>query len=113
MHLNKHGLEPIQPREFVHFDQEELTLPILKAACATHFNMPLGTCDVLVSNKGPSCTHISQIPHRKDKVILMNHYTCTRQAIHRKTKYYLRNAPISCIVWIFVKSSSIIYNNFD
>jgi hypothetical protein len=38
------------------FGHEELTLANLKSACVTHFNMPPGTCDVLVSNKGPSCT---------------------------------------------------------
>ena len=59
---------PIQPREFVEFAYEDLTLTNLKDACATHFNFPAASCDVLVSNKGPSCTNISQIPHRKDRV---------------------------------------------
>ena len=70
---SKQTFRPIQPREFVPFEHEELTLANLKAACAIHFNMPGRTCDVLVSNKGPSCTHISQIPHRKDKVIFIIH----------------------------------------
>ena len=64
----KQTYKPVQPREFVRFEFEELTLGNLKKACASHFNLPASTCDVLVSNKGPSCTNISQITHRKDKV---------------------------------------------
>ena len=65
---NKQTYRPVQPREFVSFKFSELTLNNLKKACAAHFNLPPSTCDVLVSNKGPSCTNINQIPHRKDKV---------------------------------------------
>ena len=64
----KQTFRPVQPREFVNFEYEELPLVNLKKACAAHFNLPASTCDVLVSNKGPSCTSIAQIPHRKDKV---------------------------------------------
>ena len=65
---NKQTFRPVQPREFVTFDYDELTLENLKKACATHFGLPVKACDILVSNKGPSCTNINQIPHRKDKV---------------------------------------------
>ena len=65
---NRQVYKPIQPRRFVEFDYEDFTLSNLKKACARHFNLPAFTCDILVSNKGPSCTNISQIPHRKDKV---------------------------------------------
>ena len=68
---NKQTYRPVQPREFVAFDYEELTLANLKKACGHHFNLPASSCDVLVSNKGPSCTNISQIPHRKDKASIM------------------------------------------
>ena len=71
---SKQTYRPIQPREFVPFGHKELTLASLKTACVTHFNMPPGTCDVVVSNKGPSCTNISQIPHRKDKVLFYTLY---------------------------------------
>ena len=65
----KQTFRPVQPREFVNFEYEDLSLVNLKKACAAHFNLPASTCDVLVSNKGPSCTNIGQIPHRKDKVL--------------------------------------------
>ena len=65
---NKQTYHPVQPREFVSFKYSDLTLINLKKACADHFNVPMGSVDVLVSNKGPSATNVSQIPHRKDKV---------------------------------------------
>ena len=65
---NKQTFRPVQPREFVAFPYEDLTLTNLKKACADHYSLPASLCDVLVTNKGPSCTSIEQIPHRKDKV---------------------------------------------
>ena len=65
---SKQTYRPVQPREFVDFQFEDLSLNNLKKACAAHFNLPVSTCDILVSNKGPSCSNIAQIPHRKDKV---------------------------------------------
>ena len=61
-------LASVHPREFVPFPHEDLTLANLKKACADHYSLPASLCDVLVTNKGPSCTNIEQIPHRKDKV---------------------------------------------
>ena len=65
---NKQKYKPLKPREFVPFEYIELTLANLKSACAAHFRLPAASCDILVSDKGPSCTNISQILHRKDKV---------------------------------------------
>ena len=65
---SKQTYRPVQPREFVDFQFEDLSLNNMKKACAAHFNLPVSTCDILVSNKGPSCSNIAQIPHRKDKV---------------------------------------------
>ena len=70
---NKQTFRPVQPREFVEFSSDDLTLENLKIACAEHFGYPVGSCDVLVSNKGPSCTDINQIPHLKDKVSSSSH----------------------------------------
>lgn len=65
---NKQTFRPVQPREFVAFPYEDLTLANLKKALADHYSLPASLCDVLVTNKGPSCTSMEQIPHRKDKV---------------------------------------------
>lgn len=69
----KQVYKPIEPRRFVEFDYKEFTLANLKRACGAHYNLPASSCDVLVTNKGPSCTDISQIPHRKDKVRNVNY----------------------------------------
>ena len=53
---NKQTYWPVQLREFVEFSSDDLTLENLKIACAEHFGYPVDSGDVLVSNKGPSCT---------------------------------------------------------
>ncbi len=93
---NKQTYKPIQPREFVSFEYKELTLLNLKKACASHFNLPYATCDVLVSNKGPSCTNINQIPYRKDKV--SKHYNLL---IYSKQIY-------SSQIWIILSYFSLV-----
>lgn len=64
----KQVYKPVEPRKFVEYEYDEFTLANLKEACGEHYNLPASSCDVLVSNRGPSCTNISQIPHGKDKV---------------------------------------------
>ena len=64
----KQMYKPVQPREFVAFEYEDLMVANLKKACAAHFHLPASSCDVLVTYKGPSCTNINHMPHTKDKV---------------------------------------------
>ena len=66
--VQKLSLEDDRKQTYSPIQHEEMALANLKSACVSHFNLPAGTCDILVSNKGPSCTNISQIPHWKDKV---------------------------------------------
>ena len=37
---NKQAFRPVQPREFVAFPYEDLTLTNLKKACADHYSLP-------------------------------------------------------------------------
>ena len=58
--------EPLEPREFVPFSEFTcLSLENIKTACEEHYSMPTGTCDVLASNQGPSCTRFEQIKGKK------------------------------------------------
>ena len=58
--------EPLQAREFVPFSKHfELTIKNIKQACEQHYNAPRNSCDILVSDRGPSCTKIDQIKGRK------------------------------------------------
>ena len=48
--------EPLETREFVDFSNfEELSIDNFKMACESHYNAPCGSCDVLLSDRGPSC----------------------------------------------------------
>ena len=62
---------PMKPREFVKYEFEELSLNNIRKACASHYKMLASTCDVLISNKGPSCSNINQIRYRADKVFIL------------------------------------------
>ena len=49
----------VGPREFVQYDEEELSTEGIKAACEKHFSPSLERkglfCDVLAGEQGPSC----------------------------------------------------------
>ena len=56
------------PQEFVKFVFEEVTIETIKKACNRHFagRMPVGMfCDVLASDRGPSCAKMSHLPNFK------------------------------------------------
>lgn len=99
---NKQTFRPVQPREFVEFSRDDLTLENLKIACAEHFGYPVSSWDVVVSNKGPSCTNINQIPHRKDKVssssrLLRELLTASSRFDQYKT--YMRQKILQVLKW--------------
>ncbi|KAL9977846.1 hypothetical protein ACROYT_G015299 [Oculina patagonica] len=104
---NKQTFHPVQLREFVEFASDDLTLKNVKIACAEHFGYPVSSCDVLVSNKGPSCTNIYQIPHCKDKVQALGLQTTynTDQGTHDliSKMMALPFLPAKKIKWSFQK----------
>ena len=60
--------ERISAQEFVKFEYDEVTLPNIKEACQVHFSgkLPAGmTCDVLASERGPSCSKVSHLSNFK------------------------------------------------
>ena len=67
---NRKKYDPLDVRVFVAFRQyEELNLENIKAACEKHYGMPAGTCDVLVSNTGPSVERFDRIKNKKSYFI--------------------------------------------
>ena len=59
---------PLGPREFVPYVHEDLTLCEIKNACHDFFSkiVPMltnSTCDILATERGPSCSHVDQIPN--------------------------------------------------
>ena len=62
--------DPLETREFVDFSNfEELTIGNIKMACESHYNAPRGSCDVLLSDRGPSCFLTEQIQQKKSYLV--------------------------------------------
>lgn len=72
--------EPERTRDFVHFTEySNLTLANVKKACERFYNEPQGSCDVLFSDRGPSCIEDEQIAGKK--VILIRFIQATGSII--------------------------------
>ena len=56
---------PLETREFVPFKYDDLSLSNIKLACEEHFNQTKSSCDVLASDRGPSCSRLDQISGKK------------------------------------------------
>ena len=58
--------EPMDTKDFVPFkDYDELSIENIKEACEIFYNAPTGSCDILLSNQGPSCYKMEQIKGKK------------------------------------------------
>ena len=58
----------IGPKEYVPFEQEELSIANIKDACMKYFRPQIEKnliCDVLAGERGPSCEKMAHIPNRK------------------------------------------------
>eukprot|EP00794_Sanderia_malayensis_P008559 gene8559-9474_t len=67
--------EPLDSKDFVDFTQyESLTLKNIKHACESCYGAPTGSCDVLYSDRGPSCTLDGHVMGKK-KVNLVRFMT--------------------------------------
>ena len=56
----------MEPREFVPFPYETVTIKNLKEACYRHFKSRIDenmVCDILAGDQGPSCSLLEQIPN--------------------------------------------------
>ena len=63
---SKKKYEPVDTREFVDFtDYKELSIENIKKACEKFFEAPQGSCDVLLTDRGPSCYLTEQIVGKK------------------------------------------------
>ena len=58
--------EPLDTRDFVPFTEfTELSLENIKNACEKYYRAPDHSCDVLASDRGPSCTRVEQLKGKK------------------------------------------------
>ena len=58
--------EPLDTRDFVDFsDYDEITIENVREACERFYDAPRGSCDILLSDRGPSCFLDEQIEGKK------------------------------------------------
>ena len=58
--------EPVDTRDFVPFsDFTELSIDNIKQACERFYKAPERSCDILASDRGPSCTKMEQLKGKK------------------------------------------------
>ena len=58
--------EPLDTRDFVDFSAyNELSIENIKEACEKYYEMPTGSCDILLGDRGPSCYLNEQISCKK------------------------------------------------
>ena len=59
--------EPMDTRDFVPFacKYDELNIENIKTACESFYNAPAGSCDILASDRGPSCSTMEQVKGKK------------------------------------------------
>ena len=58
--------EPLDTQDFVPFGEyDDLTIENIKEACEKYYQAPEGSCDILASDRGPSCTNLEQIKGKK------------------------------------------------
>ena len=58
--------QPLDTRDYVPFNEyDELTVENIKEACESFYNAPTGSCDILASDRGPSCTKMEQLKGKK------------------------------------------------
>lgn len=58
--------EPLDTRDFVSFDEyDELSIDNIKEACERFYHAPKNSCDILASDRGPSCNKLEQLKGKK------------------------------------------------
>ena len=58
--------EPLDTRDYVPFSEyTELSVVNIKKACEKFYKMPENSCDILASDRGPSCSRFDQIKTKK------------------------------------------------
>lgn len=66
--------EPLDTRDFVPFgNYDDLTIANIKEACEKYYQAPEGSCDILASDSGPSCTKLEQIKDKKVYLFVFFH----------------------------------------
>ena len=52
-------------KKFEPLDTRDFTIENIKESCEKYYQAPEGSCDILASDRGPSCTKLDQIKGKK------------------------------------------------
>ena len=86
----------LDTRDFAPFpDFYELSLENIKITCERHYRLPRNSCDVLVSDRGPSCTHIEQI---KGKKVFLVRFLGNREQTAASPDIIVSSTPVNLSV---------------
>ena len=81
--------EPLDTRDFVDFRSfHELSLENVKAACERFYEAAEGSCDVLHSDRGPSCNTTEQIQGKKVFYVRFVSPTRAKNSLHSHDTVY-------------------------
>lgn len=76
--------EPLDTRDFVDFsDYDELNIDNIRDACEKFYDMPQGSCDILLSDRGPSCFLTEQISGKKFYYV---RFTAKQSAVEKPSR---------------------------
>ena len=78
--------EPLDTRDFIPFDYDELIIENVNEACERFYKAPRGSCDLLASDRGPSCSNLEQI---KGKKVYLVRFLQQNQAMEKTNGYPL------------------------
>eukprot|EP00112_Aurelia_sp_Birch-Aquarium-sp1_P014185 Seg3046.1 transcript_id=Seg3046.1/GoldUCD/mRNA.D3Y31 product="Eukaryotic elongation factor 2 kinase" protein_id=Seg3046.1/GoldUCD/D3Y31 len=78
--------DPLDTRDFVDFSvYTELSFENIKDACEGYYEVPQGSCDVLLSDRGPSCFLTEQVAGKKLYYVRFTDILCPAPSKVRKT----------------------------
>ena len=76
--------EPLDTRDFVDFtDYDELNIDNIRDACEKFYDIPQGSCDILLSDRGPSCFLTEQFSGKKFYYV---RFTTNLSAVEKPSK---------------------------
>ena len=65
--------EPRDTRDFIDFtDYDDLTTENIKDSCEKHYEMPQGSCDILLTDRGLSCFLTEQIAGKSFTISILH-----------------------------------------
>ena len=85
-------------------DYQELNLENIKEACERFYNAPAGSCDILASDRGSSCSKLEEIKGCKAHLLDHRHFHVLDVAVVGQIKVHGHRKTSSMIAGIMIVS---------